>query len=203
MNNLTMQPAETRKAFLLLPVLLASLLVLTACAGMDKMGDEMSGNGTGTDTMSTDTASGASGTAGDGSAAGDEAGDITASVPPGTEQDLEINVGDRVFFATDSSELTEQSQTTLQRQAEWLRRYPEIRVRIEGHADERGTREYNLGLGQRRANQTREYLISLGIDGGRLSTISYGKERPLALCSNENCWKQNRRAVTTVVAPGS
>ena len=203
MNNLTMQPAETRKAFLLLPVMLASLLLLTACAGMDKMDDEAGMSGNGTDTMSTDTASGASSTAGDDSAASAEAGDITASVPPGTEQDLEINVGDRVFFATDKSELTEQSQSTLQRQAEWLRRYPEIRVRIEGHADERGTREYNLGLGQRRANETREYLISLGIDGGRLSTISYGKERPLALCSNENCWKQNRRAVTTVVAPGS
>ena len=197
MNNPTTHPAETRKAFLLLPVLMASLLLLTACAGTDAMDDAAATPSTTTSTSS----------ASDG--AGDGSDIIAADVPPiadpdpGTEGDLELNVGDRVFFATDSSELNEQSQITLQRQSEWLLRYPDIHVRIEGHADERGTREYNLGLGQRRANQTREYLISLGINANRLSTISYGKERPLALCSNENCWKQNRRAVTTVVAPGS
>ena len=198
MNNSTTHPAETRKAFLLLPVLLASLLLLTACAGTDAMDDAAA-------TSSSTTASASS----DSDSAGDGSDIIAADVPPiadpdpGTEGDLELNVGDRVFFATDSSELNEQSQITLQRQSEWLLRYTDIHVRIEGHADERGTREYNLGLGQRRANQTREYLISLGINANRLSTISYGKERPLALCSNENCWKQNRRAVTTVVAPGS
>ena len=198
MNNPTTHPAETRKAFLLLPVLLASLLLLTACAGTDAMDDAAA-----TPSSTTASASSADDSAGDGSDI------IAADVPPiadpdpGTEGDLELNVGDRVFFATDSSELNEQSQITLQRQSEWLLRYTDIHVRIEGHADERGTREYNLGLGQRRANQTREYLISLGINANRLSTISYGKERPLALCSNENCWKQNRRAVTTVVAPGS
>ena len=198
MNNSTTHPAETRKAFLLLPVLLASLLLLTACAGTDAMDDAAA-----TPSSTTASASSADDSAGDGSDI------IAADVPPiadpdpGTEGDLELNVGDRVFFATDSSELNEQSQITLQRQSEWLLRYTDIHVRIEGHADERGTREYNLGLGQRRANQTREYLISLGINANRLSTISYGKERPLALCSNENCWKQNRRAVTTVVAPGS
>ena len=196
MNHLTTLLAETRKTFLLLPVLTASLLILTACAGTDAMEDVAA------DSTSSSSASSTSGT-GDG--AGVTAGEVPpiADPDPGTEGDLELNVGDRVFFATDSSELTGQSQVTLQRQSEWLLRYPDIHVRIEGHADERGTREYNLGLGQRRANQTREYLISLGIDANRLSTISYGKERPLALCSNENCWKQNRRAVTTVVAPGS
>ena len=197
MNNLTTHIAETRKAFLLLPVLMVSLLLLTACAGTDAM-DEAAAD-------ATSTSSSASSTSGSGDGSNVTAGNVPpiADPDPGTEGDLELNVGDRVFFATDSSELTEQSQVTLRRQSEWLQRYPDIHVRIEGHADERGTREYNLGLGQRRANQTREYLISLGISAGRLSTISYGKERPLALCSNENCWKQNRRAVTTVVAPGS
>ena len=197
MNNLTTHIAETRKAFLLLPVLMVSLLLLTACAGTDAM-DEAAAD-------ATSTSSSASSTSGSGDGSNVTAGNVppVADPDPGTEGDLELNVGDRVFFATDSSELTEQSQVTLRRQSEWLQRYPDIHVRIEGHADERGTREYNLGLGQRRANQTREYLISLGINAGRLSTISYGKERPLALCSNENCWKQNRRAVTTVVAPGS
>ena len=122
---------------------------------------------------------------------------------PGSQEELVQSVGDRVFFDFDSAVLGADARRTLDRQAEWLRLFPEVALVLEGHADERGTREYNLGLGQRRANQTREYLISLGINANRLSTISYGKERPLALCSNENCWKQNRRAVTTVVAPGS
>lgn len=200
MNKFTTQLGETRKAFLLAPALLASLLILSACAGDDEMM---------ADTMDASAADSAPlATTADSSGAADAdvaAADIPpiADPNPGSEDDLELNVGDRVLFATDSSELDGQAQETLRRQAEWLLRYTEIFVRIEGHADERGTREYNLALGQRRANRTREYLISLGIDANRLSTISYGKERPLALCSNENCWRQNRRAVTTVVAPGS
>lgn len=127
----------------------------------------------------------------------------SAAATPGSVDDLEVNVGDRVFFATDKSNLDSAAQETLRRQAAWLERYPQIVVRIEGHADERGTREYNLALSQRRANEAREFLVGLGIASNRISIIPYGKERPLALCSNENCWKQNRRAVTTVVAPGS
>lgn len=127
----------------------------------------------------------------------------SAAAAPGSVDDLEVNVGDRIFFATDRSTLDSAAQETLRRQAAWLKRYSDIVVRIEGHADERGTREYNLALSQRRANEAREFLVGLGIASNRISIIPYGKERPLALCSNENCWKQNRRAVTTVVTPGT
>lgn len=106
--------------------------------------------------------------------------------------------GDRVLFALDSHSLSASAQATLQKQAEWLNHFGNISVVIEGHADERGTREYNLALGDRRANSVRDYLVSLGIDPGRISTVSYGKERPVADCSAESCWSQNRRAVTTV-----
>lgn len=118
---------------------------------------------------------------------------------PGTQQDLVVNVGDRVFFDTDQATLRPDARATLQRQAAWLNQHPQVRVVIEGHADERGTREYNLALGARRANAVKDYLVSLGVAPNRIETISYGKERPVALCSNESCWSQNRRAVTVVV----
>ena len=108
-------------------------------------------------------------------------------------------VGDRVFFATDSSTLTSEARAVLDKQAEWLRRNPSRSVTIEGHADERGTREYNLGLGARRANAVKSYLSSLGIASGRLKTVSYGKERPVALCSKPRCWSKNRRSVSVLV----
>ncbi len=117
---------------------------------------------------------------------------------PGSQEDLVLNVGDRVFFDFDKSDLKPEARRTLERQAAWLKRYPNVKVIIEGHADERGTREYNLALGDRRANSAKNYLIALGIDPARLSTISYGKERPEALGSNEAAWAQNRRAVTVV-----
>lgn len=119
---------------------------------------------------------------------------------PGSQQDLVVNVGDRVFFEFDKSRLTSEGRATLQRQAAWLKMYPNVAVTLEGHCDERGTREYNLALGGRRANATKDYLVSLGIDPARLRTISYGKERPVALCSNESCWSQNRRAVAVVTS---
>ena len=125
-----------------------------------------------------------------------------SSVQPGTQQDLVTNVGDRVFFDFDKSVLKDEGKATLQRQAAWMKLYPNLTFTIEGHADERGTREYNLALGARRANAAKDYLVSLGVDAARLKTISYGKERPVCLESNEECWAQNRRAVT-VVAEGA
>jgi peptidoglycan-associated lipoprotein len=121
---------------------------------------------------------------------------------PGSSQDFRVNVGDRVFFDTDSPELSPQSMATLDRQAQWLSLYPNVIVLIEGHADERGTREYNIALGARRATAVVNYLISRGIAPNRMSTISYGKERPVAVCNDISCWSQNRRAVTVVQGPG-
>jgi peptidoglycan-associated lipoprotein len=128
-----------------------------------------------------------------------QAGAAGAAVP-GSAQDFVVNVGDRVFFETDSSELTPQARTTLDKQAQWLQYYGKYSFTIEGHADERGTREYNIALGARRAQTVREYLVSRGIDGHRMRTISYGKERPVAVCNDISCWSQNRRAVTVLNA---
>jgi peptidoglycan-associated lipoprotein len=121
-----------------------------------------------------------------------------AAAVPGSQQDFVVNVGDRVFFDTDSSDLSDQARTTLDKQAQWLNNYNKYSFTIEGHADERGTREYNIALGARRAETVREYLISRGIAANRMRTISYGKERPVALCNDISCWSQNRRAVTVL-----
>ncbi|BCM22164.1 peptidoglycan-associated lipoprotein Pal [Mesorhizobium sp. B4-1-3] len=122
---------------------------------------------------------------------------------PGSAQDFTVNIGDRIFFDTDSSSIRADAQTTLSRQAQWLNQYRQYAIVIEGHADERGTREYNLALGARRAAATRDFLISKGVSAGRLKTISYGKERPVAVCDDISCWSQNRRAVTTLSGAGS
>ncbi len=124
----------------------------------------------------------------------------SGSATPGSQQDFVVNVGDRVFFESDSSELTSQSVGTLDRQAQWLQSYPQYSFTVEGHADERGTREYNIALGARRAQAVREYLASRGIQPQRMRTISYGKERPVAVCNDISCWSQNRRAVTVLNA---
>ncbi len=122
---------------------------------------------------------------------------------PGSQQDFVVNVGDRVWFDTDSSALRARSRETLDKQAQWLNTYPQYgQFTIEGHADERGTREYNLALGARRAQAVRDYLISRGVAASRIQTISYGKERPVAVCDDQSCWSQNRRAVT-VLSGGS
>ena len=121
-----------------------------------------------------------------------------ASAAPGSQQDFVVNVGDRVFFETDSSELTEQARATLDKQAQWLSNYNRYSFTVEGHADERGTREYNIALGARRAQTVRESLASRGIAASRMRTISYGKERPVAVCDDISCWSQNRRAVTVL-----
>ncbi len=123
---------------------------------------------------------------------------MTGAAAPGSQQDFVVNVGDRVFFETDSSELTEQARATLDKQAQWLNNYNRYAFTIEGHADERGTREYNIALGARRAQTVREYLTSRGVAAQRMHTISYGKERPVAVCTDISCWSQNRRAVTVL-----
>ena len=117
---------------------------------------------------------------------------------PGSPQDFVVNVGDRVFFETDSTELTSTGQQTLDKQASWLQQYPRYSFTIEGHADERGTREYNFALGARRAESVKHYLAARGIAASRMRTISYGKERPVAVCNDISCWSQNRRAVTVL-----
>jgi len=122
---------------------------------------------------------------------------------PGSSQDFTVNVGDRIFFDTDSSVIRADAQQTLDRQAQWLAKYPNYAITIEGHADERGTREYNIALGARRAAATRDYLTARGIPGNRMKTISYGKERPVAVCDDISCWSQNRRAVTVLGGAGS
>ena len=117
---------------------------------------------------------------------------------PGSQEDLVVNVGDRVFFDFDSNDLRPESRATVEALAVWMNNYPATTLALEGHADERGTREYNLALGERRANSVRDYLVTLGIGANRLSTISYGKERPAVLGSNEEAWAQNRRGVFVV-----
>ncbi len=123
---------------------------------------------------------------------------MAGAAAPGSQQDFSVNVGDRVFFDTDSSELSEQARATLDKQAQWLNQYNRYAFLIEGHADERGTREYNIALGARRAQTVREYLVSRGVPAQRMRTISYGKERPVAVCNDISCWSQNRRAVTVL-----
>jgi len=119
---------------------------------------------------------------------------------PGSQEDFVASVSsDRVFFDTDRYNIDSADMATLQSQAQWLMRYPNVMITVEGHTDERGTRDYNLALGERRANAAKNYLVGLGIPAGRITTVSYGKERPVALGSNEQAWAQNRRAVTVTV----
>ena len=127
-------------------------------------------------------------------------GNGSGQVVPGSQEDFVRSVAaDRIFFDTDRFNIDVEDQSTLQSQAQWLGRYPNTRITIEGHADERGTRDYNLALGERRANAAKNYLSSLGVNPARIQTVSYGKERPQALGSNEQAWAQNRRAVTITI----
>ena len=125
-------------------------------------------------------------------------GTQTGQNAPGSPGDFQVNVGDRGFFDYDSYEIRADAQSTLQKQAAWLQQYANYTILVEGHCDERGTREYNLALGARRASAVREHLIGLGVSAGRLETISYGKERPTCVESNEGCWAQNRRGVSLI-----
>lgn len=131
---------------------------------------------------------------------GDTGAGTGAGVVPGSQEDFIASVaGDRIFFDYDQYNVDAQDQATLQSQAQWLQRNSAVRVTLEGHADERGTRDYNIALGERRANAAKNYLSSIGIDPNRIQVISYGKERPAAIGSNEEAWAQNRRAVTVVI----
>jgi len=127
---------------------------------------------------------------------------VAPSIIPGSAQDLHVNVGDTVHFEYNMFAVLDQDKATLQRQAAWLARFPNIKVTVEGHADERGTREYNIALGAKRANAVKEYLVSLGVSAARVDTVSYGKERPICSESTESCWAQNRRGVT-IIASGA
>ncbi len=163
-----------------IPGLVVAAFVLAACSST---GDDSANTGS----------TGASSSGG---------GDQTATAPtgpkPGTQLDLEVNVGDRVFFDFDKSNLSPESRTAIERWAAWLKTYPANKVVIQGNTDERGTREYNLALGERRADSARDYLVSLGIDTNRVKIVSFGKERPAVVGSNERAWAQNRRAVIVI-----
>ncbi len=129
---------------------------------------------------------------------GADAGPGVGAAAPGSKQQFETEIGDRVYFIVDQSNLTPEAQDTLTKQAQWLQQYTNVTVQVEGHADERGTREYNISLSARRATAAREFLIQQGVSGKRISSIAYGKERPAALCDAEQCFNQNRRAVTVI-----
>jgi len=159
--------------------LMAVLLLVAACETTPE--DSGASTDTGGSTASTDTST------------TEPAGPV-----PGSQEDLVVNVGDRVFFGFDKYDLTAEAQDTLTRQANWLQQYPNVTVTIEGHCDERGTREYNLALGERRATAVKNFLVALGVDPARITTISYGKERPAVMGSDEASWAQNRRGVTVV-----
>lgn len=181
--------------------LAAVLLIAAACESTPDDTAATAGDGDATETSSTSSAQ-SSDSGGGGDAGGSDDVDVAtvdSSGPiPGSQEDLVQNVGDRVFFEYDSAVLTPDGRRTLERQAEWLRLFPEHNVMIEGHCDERGTREYNLALGERRASAARDYLIAFGMDPARVTTTSYGKERPYALGHNEESWSLNRRSVTVV-----
>jgi peptidoglycan-associated lipoprotein len=171
--------------------LCAALLLLAGCASDDAPDQSAAGAG------------GAGAGAGIGGAgAGISSRELAGQPVPGTQEDLAVSVGDRVFFDYDSVVLNAEATSVLDGQAAWLKQYPDVVVTIEGHADERGTREYNLALGDRRANAVRNYLTALGIDQERILTISYGEERPADPGNNDSAWAQNRRAVTTVATTG-
>lgn len=170
--------------------ILAALAFLTAC-----------------ETTPEDTAgsSGSGGADSDASASNDVTSDLTdtqsaeeAGQVPGSAEDFVLFAGDSVFFDFDRYEVTAEGRETLERQAEWLGRYPNLVITVEGHCDERGTREYNLALGERRAQAVKSYLVALGVDDSRVTTVSYGKERPEMVGSDDDAWAQNRRGVTVI-----
>ena len=164
---------------------------LAACSTTPK--DTAESSGSGSSSSSSDvTASGSE------TSETSETSAESINIEPGSQEDLIVNVGDRVFFNYDSSDLDGDAQELLQDQVAWLKQYSDVSIIVEGHCDERGTREYNLALGEKRAQSVKNYLISLGISSDRVSTISYGKERPAVVGSNDGAWAQNRRSVTIV-----
>ena len=165
----------------------AALLLLAACTSADE--GPQSGLEGGAEGVS-------------GGRPGIASSDLAGQPTPGTQEDLAVSVGDRVFFQYDSAVLTSEATGVLDQQAAWLKQYPDVIVTIEGHTDERGAREYNLALGDRRANAVKNYLVALGISPQRILTISYGEERPAEPGHDETAWARNRRAVTVVAVTG-
>ena len=167
--------------------LISTFLILFVAACATKPKDSADSSGSGSSSSGSDVSS---------------EGTITettgSGIVSGSQEDLIVNVGDRVFFGYDSSDLDSDALELLQDQVAWLKQNSDVSVTIEGHCDERGTREYNLALGEKRAQAVKNYLIGLGIDPDRVSTISYGKERPAVVGSNDGAWAQNRRSVTIV-----
>jgi len=174
---------------LLLTIL--SVLMLSACGGKAKESGDVSADGYGMSDrqVMTDPDMGVTGQ----EIGGDQYGPV-----PGSQQDLVVNVGDRVFFDYDQYDLRPEARATLERQAEWMRQYPGVHLIIQGHTDERGTREYNLALGEKRASSVRNYMVALGITADRIEVVSFGKERPAVLGSTPSAWSQNRRSVSVI-----
>ena len=179
--------------------LFAAALLLAAC---ESATDEQAATGGEASTQQASADEQGSGDGQDGTSANGEDDSVESEQMQGpeggTQEHLVVNVGDRVFFDFDNSDLTTEAEGTVERLAAWMKEYPATSVTIEGHADERGTREYNLALGARRANAVKDYMVVLGIDPNRIETVSYGEERPAVLGSNEKAWAQNRRAVFVV-----
>ena len=167
--DMQLSPLGTRS--LRFMAILAAMLAIAACSNTPKPEDQLNG-GLGANTKGPAT--------------------------PGSARDFSQNVGDIVYFSTDQTDLTPEAQQTLSNQARWLQQYAQYSITIEGHADERGTREYNIGLGSKRAESVRSFLARNGIAAARIRTISYGKERPVAVCNDISCWSQNRRAQTVL-----
>jgi peptidoglycan-associated lipoprotein len=177
----TLQKSDHTKTMARLAALVVAASLLTACSSKkNSAGLGLGANGQNPNAV--------------GYAGGNRYG--SGPVTPGTERDFTVNVGNKVFFETDSSRLTADAQETLRGQAKWLNQYPNHTITIEGHSDERGTREYNLGLAAKRAQMIKNFLAQQGVNSARLRTISYGKERPVAMCEDISCWSQNRRGVT-------
>jgi peptidoglycan-associated lipoprotein len=170
--------------------LCAALLLLAACSTPDETAQRSGAEG------------GAGAAGGPGGRSGIASSELAGQPTPGTQEDLTVSVGDRVFFDYDSAVLSPEATRVLDGQAAWLKQYPDVIVTIEGHTDERGTREYNLALGDRRANAVRNYLVALEISPQRILTISYGEERPAEPGHDETSWARNRRAVTVVAVTG-
>jgi peptidoglycan-associated lipoprotein len=170
----------------------AALLFIAACATASEESGDASGSGGAAASTGSSTQTARAGT-------GSTQESMKADAPkPGSYAELVANVGDRVLFEFDKYDLQAQARQTLDRQATWLKQHPSVTVRVEGHCDERGTREYNLALGQRRGAAVRDYLVALGVSASRVDVISYGKERPEVVGSNDGAWAQNRRGVTTI-----